>query len=334
MSYQENSTCSRCGHAIPSQARFCSNCAQPVSASSRPDVSTVLGSEEPAAPYDASTNPYYESPYIPPPPPKRPPWTLIMLVLAVLVLAGGVIGAIAFVNHNNQVVANATATAQIARNATATVVIAKATFTAQTNAAATATANANSDPYTHRGTLAINDPLSQLSQSHFINFTKSGGSCEFTNGNYQQQATQQNENFVCLAQGVVDFSHFTFEVRIEILDGNCGGMTFRSPNGMVSDTYAYVVCSDGGYFVAAYQGGVEHTLKIGSSSAILTGLQAINTLAIVADGNTFNLFVNKQQIATISDPNSTFSHGDIGLLAEDVNTPTKVVFSKLRVWTL
>jgi len=57
----------------------------------------------------------------------------------------------------------------------------------------------------------------------------------------------------------------------------------------------------------------------------------MNLIAVVAKGNSITLYVNGQNIGSVSD--STYSQGEIGVAADDVSNPTEVVFSNAKVWT-
>ena len=71
-------------------------------------------------------------------------------------------------------------------------------------------------------------------------------------------------------------------------------------------------------------------IKQGNSSAIQKGLNQPNLLAVVALGNTFDLYVNNRHIDTVTD--GTLSSGQIGLAAEEVRNPTDVLFRNAMVW--
>jgi lipid-binding SYLF domain-containing protein len=73
-------------------------------------------------------------------------------------------------------------------------------------------------------------------------------------------------------------------------------------------------------------------LVAGSSSAIKTGLKQSNLIAVVANSNNIKLFANGQLITSMSD--NSYSHGAIGLVAEDDSSPAEAVFSNAKVWTI
>jgi hypothetical protein len=79
-----------------------------------------------------------------------------------------------------------------------------------------------------------------------------------------------------------------------------------------------------------FTGNNVKDLAGGSSAAIATGLNQTNVIAVVAQGNTLSILVNKQKIASASD--SSFSHGQIGLFADANSHPTEVAFNDARVW--
>ncbi len=73
------------------------------------------------------------------------------------------------------------------------------------------------------------------------------------------------------------------------------------------------------------------TVPWASSPAIKTGEGATNTLAVLARGNTFTLFINGQQVATVVDPNSPpLESGWIGLMVEGADM--EAGFSNLQVY--
>ena len=69
------------------------------------------------------------------------------------------------------------------------------------------------------------------------------------------------------------------------------------------------------------------------SSAIHTGLGQQNTIAVEVSGSRMIFYANKQQIDQEQDSNPKL--GTIGLIADPhYHSPTDVVFSNARVWTL
>ena len=120
---------------------------------------------------------------------------------------------------------------------------------------------------------------------------------------------------------------------MKVLQGDCGGMVFRGDSNS-GKMYFFEVCQDGTYLFSRYldfTGNNVKDLAGGSSAAIMTGLNQTNVIAVVEQGSTLNIYVNKQKIASASD--STFSHGQIGLFADSSSHPTEVAFNNVKVWT-
>lgn len=70
----------------------------------------------------------------------------------------------------------------------------------------------------------------------------------------------------------------------------------------------------------------------GTNSAIRVGLNATNTIAVVANGANLDIYVNQQHIDSASD--TTTSQDEIGVFAKDQFHPTEVMFSNAKLWIL
>ena len=117
---------------------------------------------------------------------------------------------------------------------------------------------------------------------------------------------------------------------MQILAGNCGGISLRDTTAKAY-AYYFMICQDGTYAFFRYDGFTApvQTLRSGSSTAIITGLKQSNLVAIVANGASFDLYVNHQRIDSVSD--GSYSQGEFGVSA-DANTTAAYTFA--RMWTL
>ena len=79
-------------------------------------------------------------------------------------------------------------------------------------------------------------------------------------------------------------------------------------------------------------GPSSRNLARGSSTAINTNVGQSNLIAVLAHGNEIDLYVNNRYLTSVQD--STYSHGQIGLVAEDQTQPAEVIFSNAKVWKL
>ncbi len=197
------------------------------------------------------------------------------------------------------------------------------------HATATATIiSANPDPYDNAGgTLALYDPLTQSGKWPTESDTLLGYSCQYMSDGYHMVESKSNSLNNC-DNDSRSFDNFVFEVKMTINQGDCGGLKLRDDLSGV-EGYAFSVCSDGTYQIFLYTSDTSTTLKSGNNSGITSGQ---NTIAAVASGNNFNLYLNNTQLNGVSD--STYSQGNIGLIAIDYTNTTKVMYSNVRVWTL
>ncbi len=260
---------------------------------------------------------------------------ILLIVLAGLIIAGS-IGFFSFYLATNKQVSNvnatATAFAQANANATAT---ALAHITPQTNPTTNPTTPAATDPYIHAGTLSLNDPLQDNSQGNDwqTGINQNNATCSFTAGAYQSTQPINGDFHTCIAL-TTNFSNFVYEVQMTIVSGQAGGIIFRADQGK-STFYYFRVGQDGSYdlwaFVDSFIVHANH-LAGGISQAIHTGANQFNIVAVVAQGASLALYVNHQLITTVND--STYSSGQIGVVAYNQGSPAQVVFSNAKVWTL
>jgi serine/threonine protein kinase len=187
-------------------------------------------------------------------------------------------------------------------------------------------------------TLALDDPLSD--NSHGYRWEENNdtyGTCAFREGAHQVNAIHGGGTKFCQASNTT-FSDFAYEVQLTIVQGERGGIVFRNDK-TKGKSYYFSIGQDGTYalwlfvcpsasFDSCYFSGVGD----GSSPAITIGLNQTNLIAVVARGNTIDLYVNNQRITSMSDGSS--SQGQIGVAVSDVNgPPSEVVFRDAKVWT-
>jgi hypothetical protein len=230
-----------------------------------------------------------------------------------------------------QATANVWATANARIYATAT---AQASLTAQVdNATATAAAFTNMFTQDTGGTLKLNDPLSDNTGNNNWDETNGavGGACVFIGSDYHAIEARQGYFQPCFAQAT-GFSNFVYQVTMIIDNGRQGGIIFRA-NSAKGSFYFFRIGIDGMYALDLYKGGnLNITLTNGFSSAITTGLDQTNQLAVIANNGNLYLYVNQQFITGVID--SSLSSGKIGVAAIDFRNPARVEFSNAQVWKM
>lgn len=312
-------------------------------------------------PYNTPSSPYGPYGYVPPattpsspqlytspppvPPRRRNRTLLVVLPLLVIILVlGGVLALVLRAKSSGTTTTEGTtptpalsasqltATAQANLTATAS---ANLTATAQANLTATASVTAaNQNPYASGGTLAILDPLTDNSRGFAWpqgSAPNTFGSCNFTTGGYQINSDKSQYYYYCTSTSAT-YSNFTFEVQVQITKGDCGGLVFRADTN-AGKLYLFEVCTNGTYSLYNYKdtSGTSSQLANASSSAIKSGVNSTNVLAVTAQGSAITLYVNKQKLTTVT--NTAYSSGQVGMVADSFNDPTGVLFSNARLWT-
>jgi serine/threonine protein kinase len=222
-------------------------------------------------------------------------------------------------------------------NTTATAVYA-------TQAAATTTEVACPSYLPGCGTLALYDPLRDDSKGYDWHPPDYSG-CDFLGGALHVSVNGDNTHpvhfHVCIGR-TPRFSDFAYEVKMTFINGDCGGVVFRSGDPQYDPRlYYFYICQDGQYGLVRYTENVLDStinpmLTEGRSSYIVAGSGQVNVIAVVALGPKFELYVNKQYINEVQDPNpGYYRDGTIGVVAKalDLYRPTEVAFSDARVWT-
>jgi hypothetical protein len=305
--------------------------------------------QQPVAHYQAPVPPYQ------PPAPERKglsTWAIVLLAAIALILfsTGGYFFYDAAVHRNaTTTAANATATAQGRETATLTNQTASAnsqatanaaTATVQTNATATVQSGAtatvvvgNPDPYPPSGrTLALLDPMSQPYLWQSYTDSKFGGSCQFKGSSLHVTQSKSPNYFYCTAS-TEEYTSATFEVQMTMIQGDCGGITFRASS-TANKLYFYRVCVDGAYDLYLYvdsSGNTARTLLKSTSPVIHKGVNQANLLAVVTNGSQIDLYVNKQKVDSIND--TTYKQGLFGVVANSLTGTTEVTYSNARIWT-
>lgn len=192
----------------------------------------------------------------------------------------------------------------------------------------------NTNPYPpQRGTLVLNDPLSDNSQGHNWDVTPTRfGTCTFATGAYDVVATNSHTYHRCGAQNT-HFSNFAYEVEVTIIAGSCAAVIFRGdfPG---YHYYYFHICQDGSFALWLYtrNGPKTKTFIESPSARIHRGLGQINLIAVVAIQDSLTLYVNHHALYTEHD--STYSQGEIGVAVDSDTNPTEALFRQAKVWVL
>jgi hypothetical protein len=263
-----------------------------------------------------------------------------LVVLAFVLIVGGMLFAFMGVIQPYQQHVQATATAQtIASDSTETARIhanATAAVLATANANAMATATAMQDIYIQatNGNPTLNDALNRQNGNNWDMVSNTGeGSCSFQDNAYHATAQQPDYLYACFA-ATPSLSNFAYQVQMTILQGDYGGIIFRA-NGANSKYYYFRAGKDGAYDLSVSHDTTathDQILKSGiAPSIITTGLNRPNLIVVLANGSSLYLYVNQKFLAQVHD--STYQSGQIGVFGGDfASKSADVAFTNLKVW--
>jgi serine/threonine protein kinase len=281
-------------------------------------------------------------------PPRRKSGGLnetLLISLLILLVLGVSAGTYSYVIHNannKTAVPKEQAKRKAVQSASLTSVSPKATQVADTT-----------NPYPpHSGTFAMNEPLTSNNYGWQESATTPiGGACKFVEGGYQNSNPIIDPN-PCFANNT-NFTNFTYQVDMKFTAigqlHSGGGIVFRG-NSTTNKYYFFEVYNSGKYSLQVCSAG-DCTLQLAGYktdnqvlSAFHPGLNVSNTLAVVANGPKFDLYVNNQLIKEVTDTNNTYTSGMLGVLATggnnndlrtaETSTPAQVLFSNAKVWKL
>jgi len=280
--------------------------------------------------------PAYPTPMAPAPQPQPRPraktQTVLLVVIALIVIVGaiGLYAGVVVPAHNH---AMATATAAAKQAATAQIQTAQANATntadAQVSQDLTATITANQTGYNQiiQGAPALSDSMASPDTYNW----DTGTGCYYSNGAYYVKSDQKN-TFVYCSSPQTNFSNFVMRVQWKLLSGDGAGLIFRATpsNGHM---YEYQVESDGSYELNVYTGssGSNATTLLSGTLSNFNASQT-HTMAIEANGSTLKIFIDDTYLGTILD--SSYSSGQIGIIANDVSNTTLVMYTKVQVWKI
>lgn len=179
----------------------------------------------------------------------------------------------------------------------------------------------------------INDSMKNRQGDWAEQTEPDGSTCKFAQDGYHLTEVNTKGAYINLCtRHYTDFTDLAFEAQLVFIKGESGGIILRTSNTSRAFYYFWINRA-GGYGFDLYDNSAHKLLKRGSHTAIHPDPYQSNSIAVVAQGNTFDLYVNGQLINTVTDEERSLGHGRIGLVANSTTTsPTEVVFSNIKVW--
>jgi serine/threonine protein kinase len=205
------------------------------------------------------------------------------------------------------------------------------------------------NPYdSHNGILVLNDPLNLQDQQ--MQWNESPGICSFGTDGYHVVANAQSEGFTLCNATASDYANIVYQVEMTFTKvsptAGSGGLLFRG-NKTNNQFYFFEIFTNGNYALYRCPGTNGAGCPLLSSSkttggpiaSFHTNLNQPNTIAVIANGNTFSFYVNNQLVVgPIADTTAStaYAHGRIGMMARQSNTSavTEVLFNNIKIWQL
>jgi hypothetical protein len=255
---------------------------------------------------------YPQQGFVPPPQKKSSGGKIALIILAVVVVLAGIGIFSASAYNTTQSNAHATATTQ-AQDAKATA-----------NVQATATYMASHFPFSSK--LVLNDSLNGNNPAHGW---MSDSLCSFRNNMYYASESHTSTFVTCSAKST-DFTDFSFEATMQNFIGYAGGLVFRGNEDQES-YYLFRVFYDGSFGFYSYN-KTDHMKKIITGEVDNFSTSKPIRLGVTAQGNSFKFFADGKQIGNATD--STFSHGQVGVVVSNDTLITAAYFSNAKVWQI
>ncbi len=267
---------------------------------------------------------------------------VLLVLLAIVLVAGGILIYLMTVYQPAQISAQATATAAAGKAGSAASI--HATTVASTNATTTVVADATSrvtatqialgDVYNKAtsGTPTLNDALKAQSGNNWDKNQANNVGCAFVNGMYDGQ-TIAGYFTHCVAKAT-NFGNLAFQIEMSIVSGDSGGIIVHADANYSG--YYFRVSTDGTFLARRVTINGNNTgyvpLFAGHSSAVSTGNKQFNTLTVIIQGSDIYMYINQKFVFKTSD--TVYKSGQIGVFADSDASSSEIVFRNAQVWKL
>jgi hypothetical protein len=166
------------------------------------------------------------------------------------------------------------------------------------------------------------------------------GTCQFTHDAYQVTSNSENPSGEYCTNTKNTFRNFTMEVEMTLVKGEDAGIIFR--NKTIGTAYAFLIEQNGkihfnSYFHRIFQDHTGEVNNLTSSDLPLKEplhLHQPNKIAVVAQGNTFRLYINQYLIINRDDPKNISDQGTIGFISQSPHhkSPSEALFRHATIW--
>jgi hypothetical protein len=171
-----------------------------------------------------------------------------------------------------------------------------------------------------------------LSAQDNNNWTVSAN-CQFqSTAFYEVTVSHASSSQVCLAQ-TTTFHDAAIQVSATLFTGDSAGLVFRASD--ATTYYDFEITAHGQFFFRSISNGTSTTLIPATTNSAILSAGNSNTLLVIAQGDSFQFFVNATFVGEIQDTAhaSAFTGGEIGLvLSASSATSGQADFDSLSVY--
>jgi len=256
----------------------------------------------------------------------------LLIALALLIGAGSVAFFYPLLSGKNSASLTHTGQAQgTPQTSTTATAQTNVNATVQAHATTTASASASENPYTHSGTLVLDDPLIDNGKGYnwLTGTNPKGATCEFRGGAYYSTQPAQGFFHACPERSK-DFSNFAFQVRMTLISGDYAGIIFC--NASENTYYLFRLGTDGSYSLLIFSQSDSEGTPLATGSTPID-LSQPHLVAAVVSGGAIKLYVDRQLIRIVND--NTYTYGRIAVFSWNASgNVAEAAFSNAKVWAL
>ena len=177
----------------------------------------------------------------------------------------------------------------------------------------------------------LTDSMTSTSDTSWFLYTGSTYGCAIQTDGLHVHVNDSERSFYCL-NNETDAGDIAFRVQMHLLSGEGGGLVFRASNGQ--GDYVFELSQDGSchVFLSKDASSAPTTLTSGTASSANQGADSLNSLTLIEKGSQYYFYVNGQYAIHMQD--ATLTDGEVGVFADDYNTPAEAVYTDAEIWDL
>jgi len=190
-------------------------------------------------------------------------------------------------------------------------------------------------PLTPQPQLLYSEDFSNASTPSWVQGVDPPGTWQITNGRYYGMLDDYDSYYYVYSGAISGLTDFRIQATTSqqgTATDHSWGLILRASN---ERFYAFEISADGWYVFSVYTPSDWEDLYDWHTTNLIRPAGQTNTLRVDVRGNTFDLYLNGQWLAKVTDPASTLTSGSVGFIIETWNDSNGGAwFDDLEVWSL